>query len=680
MSNTAAFRPDIQGLRAIAVLLVLVFHIYPQTLPGGYVGVDVFFVISGFLISGLLMRESREAGTIKLAAFYERRFRRLVPAATVVICASTAGTILLLPQTRWADTGWQLLASAFYVENWYLYFQAVDYLRSDLPPGPFQHFWSLSVEEQFYFIWPLLILVTGVAAARLKLSARRVWGSVFTVVMLSSLAASVLITREDQPSAYFMLWTRIWELALGALAWLFVGRPNVPAPMRAVLSWAALAAIIASAVVFTETSSFPGYIALLPTMATALLLVLGRDAGAGSPMPLLRSSIMQDIGGISYSLYLWHWPVVVFGLAFLGKPFDFLQGLGVMGAAFALSAVTKVYVEDVFRSRKSGGSLVRVVGLFGLCSALSVGCALALLVPATQAVKDAAEQAIDYGGYPGAAALYADAPSPTPATGPAFIPDLMVARQSVPDMYGRNCHVPRPVREITPCVFEPEGGEGAPDYLVMLIGDSHAGQWLPAFQEIAKSRGWTIISHTKSSCPVIDADLIVGQTVYPECRDWGNLVVADVLARKPDLMVTAMITNHFVDGAKSAGQNQRMLADGLKRSWTPLAEAGIPIVAIAGTPRMTTSVPDCLAENPQSPDVCGRDTNEALGRDEAIQAASAEMSGQVRLIDMSEGICKQSFCPAVAGNIVVYRDENHLTVEYSRTLGALLSQKLEAGE
>ena len=676
MISGAAFRPDVQGLRAIAVLLVLVFHVFPAALPGGYVGVDVFFVISGFLISGLLMRESRESGTVKLASFYERRIRRLLPAATLVIVVSAAGTILFLPQTKWVDTGWQLLASAFYVENWYLYFQSVDYLRSDVSPGPFQHFWSLSVEEQFYFIWPLLILVSGVVAAKLKLSTRWLWGIIFAIVTLSSLAASVLITSRDQPSAYFMLWTRIWELALGAMAALFVGQSVLPALVRVLLSWTAIGAIVASAFLFTDQSPFPGYIALLPTMATAVLLVIGGEAGAGSSSPFLRAPIMQYVGDVSYSLYLWHWPAVVFGLAFLGEPFDFLQGAGVIGIAFALSAVTKIYIEDVFRSRKSGGSFIRVVGIFVFCSVVSVGCALALLVPASQAAQRSTERVIDYGEYPGAAVLYADAVSPIP-TGLKVIPDLMVARQSLPEMYGRNCHVPRPSAEINPCIFEPDQGYPDAGYLVMLIGDSHAGQWLPALQQIAKLKGWTIVSHTKSSCPVLDADLIVGQTSYPECRAWGQSVVRDVLARKPDLVVTAMITNHFVDGATSGAENQRMLADGLKRSWTPISEAGIPIVALAGTPRMSKSVPDCLAENPDSSERCGRTASEALGQDQAIRSAAAEMPDFVTLIDMTEGLCTAVFCPAVAGNIVVYRDENHLTIEYSRSLSPLLSSKMK---
>lgn len=676
MSSETVFRADIQGLRAIAVLLVLVFHIFPAVLPGGYIGVDVFFVISGFLISDLLMRERRQRGTVRLTAFYERRIRRLLPAATLVFAAGAAGTVLFLPQTRWADTGWQLLASAFYVENWYLYFQSADYLRADVAPGPFQHFWSLSVEEQFYFFWPLLVLMAGGAAAKFKLSMPWVWGSLFAAIALSSLAASVIVTSQNQPSAYFMLWTRVWELALGALAALFVGRAVLPAPVRALLTWLAVGAIVAAAALFTDRSPFPGYMALLPTAASAVLLIVGGQAGTGSTSPVLRSPIMQYIGDISYSLYLWHWPAVVFGLAFLGKPFDLLQGIGIAGIAFALSALTKTYVEDVFRRRKTHGSLVRVVVLYVASSAASIFCALGLIIAVSHAAEQAAEQVVDYGQYPGAAALYANAPTPVPA-GPAFIPDLLVARQSLPDIYARGCHVPRSAAEIKPCVFEPPQDAPNSDYTVMLIGDSHAGQWLPALQALASSKGWTIISHTKSSCPVIDANLIVAQSAYPECRDWGRSVLADVTSRKPDLVVTAMITNHFVEGATSASENQALLADGLRRVWTPIAEAGIPIVAIAGTPRMQKSVPDCLAENPRSYEACGRPVGEALGQDQAIRRAAAEMAVKVALVDMTEGICTSAFCPAVAGNVIVYRDENHLTVEYAKSLSPLLSGKLE---
>jgi peptidoglycan/LPS O-acetylase OafA/YrhL len=669
------FRKDIQGLRAVAVLTVLIFHVFPSALPGGYVGVDVFFVISGFLISSALMKESTRTGRVSLRDFYERRIRRLMPAATLVLFASAIGCLIFLPPLRWTDSAYQLLASAFYVENWYLYFQSVDYLRADALPSPFQHYWSLSIEEQFYFVWPLLILFGGLVATRLKIDSKVIWGTIFAAVFLGSLACSVVLTPQNQSAAYFTLWTRIWELALGGAVAQFGGRDVLTGGLRAILTWIALAVVLASAYVFTEASMFPGYIALAPTVATAVLLLVGANSGAFSTGLVLRLPIMQFFGDISYSLYLWHWPGVIFAKAHLGRDFTFLEGVGIMAIAVFLSALTKRGVEDVFRHRSPNGSGLRVVIMFIVCALISVAGALALYIPASNAAKRSAAQVVEYGDYPGAAALYADAPTPVPS-GPPFIPDLIVARKSYPELYTRHCHVPREGRDLIPCVFPPAEEASANGRTIMLVGDSHAAHWLPALRLIAAEKDWTIITHTKSSCPVLDADLFVANSPYPECRAWVQAVRADIIERKPDLAVTAMISNYAVVGSSGQEDNQQKLAKGLERAWSPILDAGIPIMAIEGTPRMVNLVPECLAGHPDDTDQCGRPANEALEGADTVKIAAQQMDGRVGLIDMNSGICSEDFCAPIVGNMIVYRDQNHLTVEFSKSLAPLLERQL----
>ncbi|PHR81064.1 acyltransferase family protein [Henriciella sp.] len=670
------FRSDIQGLRAVAVLLVLVFHVFPSALPGGYVGVDVFFVISGFLISGLLVKEQERDGRINLLKFYERRIRRLLPAATLVLVAGAAGSAVFLPQLRWMETAQQLLASALYVENWYLYFQSVDYLRADAAPSPFQHYWSLSIEEQFYFVWPLLIMagafIAG-AAGRKGERARPVWVLIFLAVFAGSLAASILVTERSQPSAYFMTHTRVWELALGALAALVSPWVRMPMALRVLLSWGGLAAICGSAYLYTEESPFPGYIALLPTMGTTVLLLAGIVPGRFTAHGLLSLRPVQYIGDISYSLYLWHWPIVIFALAFVGRSFTLLEGLGIILIALALSAFSKRYVEDTLRHR---ASVWRAYLLMAGLLAVAALAAAALYIPAKQQADRAASFQVEDTDYPGAAALVYGAETPTPE-GPPFIPELVIARKSLPAIYELGCHVARPDVTLNPCTFDPPSTDPDADFSVVIVGDSHAAHWLPAFREIANRRGWTLVTHTKSSCPFVDELLIVAQTEYPECRTWVEAVRADILEREPDLVFTAMVTNHVAVGARGQPANQQQLSEGLLRAWGPLLDAGIPVVAMRGTPRMGKQIPECLGENPGAPEACAISRSEAMDHGGAVSIAAAAAGENVTLLDLTDAFCEEETCHPIVGNIVVYRDENHITLAYMKTLAPVLDEALQ---
>lgn len=666
----------------MAVLLVLVFHVFPRALPGGYIGVDVFFVISGFLISNLLIRERERTGGINLLVFYERRIRRLLPAATVVLVAGAVGTILFLPQMRWVDTAGQLLASAFYAENWYLYFQATDYLRADELPGPFQHYWSLSIEEQFYMLWPLLILlISGLGRFGVDQDRKRTRSAIYflalSAVFFSSLYMSVRTTYENQPTAYFVSHTRFWELALGGLTAMLVPYVRMMVWLRFIVLWSAIAAIVYAAWTFDEASPFPGYIALLPTGATALLLLLGGSASKVTTDGLLGLSPVRYIGDISYSLYLWHWPVVIFAMAHLGHSFSLTEGLAVIFGSIAFAIVSKHLVEDWLRHRSKGAGIWRAYAIFLVCSGLSIAAAAGLYIPAKAAQEEAASQIIIDAEYPGATSLYMDIEVPSPE-GPAFIPDLSLARQDLPEVYSRGCHVARPDVDPIPCVFEMTPVEEESQKTVMLVGDSHAAHWLPALQEIGATRNWTIITHTKSSCPFIDTSIIVAKTEYPECLVWSAAVREDILSRQPDLLMTAMVTNHFAVGATSQEDNQERLAAGLLRAWQPLKDAEIPIAVVRGTPRMGQLIPECLAENPDTPLNCAVARETALGHGGSVSLAANQAGSDVTIIDITDAFCNSKLCEPIVGNVLVYRDQHHITVAYMKTLARLLEEKLLA--
>jgi peptidoglycan/LPS O-acetylase OafA/YrhL len=311
------FRPDIQGMRALAVGMVVVYHLYPSLLTGGFAGVDVFFVISGFLITGHLLREYHKTGRVALLDFWGRRAKRLVPAAAVVLTVTWVASRLLLPATRLADTASQIRASALYFQNWQLAWNAVDYLKSDSAASPVQHFWSLSVEEQFYLGWPLLFLLAALVALTARgTEQKRARGHhvaflLAGAVVAGSLWYSVYYTHANPAGAYFVTTTRIWELGIGGLLALLPAGLSHRISRLGLLGWAGLGLVIASGFVLSGTNAFPGFLALLPAGGAAALILGGSAAGRFGPHRLMSARPMVFIGGISYSLYLWHWPHIV---------------------------------------------------------------------------------------------------------------------------------------------------------------------------------------------------------------------------------------------------------------------------------------------------------------------------------------------------------------------------------
>lgn len=321
-SKPAVMRKDIQALRALAVGLVVVYHLWPKRLTGGFIGVDVFFVISGFLITSHLIAKPPQS-LKDFGEFWGRRIRRLLPIAFLVMALTGIGVYFLAPVTQWANSGKQLLASAFYVQNWALAGEAVDYLAADNVPTALQHYWSLSVEEQFYIFWPLFLGILGFTAVRQSFISTKVFvGSGVTLLIAVSLAWSYYLTATSPGEAYFVTTTRMWELALGGLGafvfpWLMakIGQRRF---IRPILSWVGIAMIMYAAVTFSGATAFPGVSALIPVLGTVFVLVANAEANPGSPTWFVTSQPIQHLGDISYGIYLWHWPIIVLLPAVLG--------------------------------------------------------------------------------------------------------------------------------------------------------------------------------------------------------------------------------------------------------------------------------------------------------------------------------------------------------------------------
>lgn len=671
---TSRFRPDIEGLRAIAVLLVLLWHAGVPFLPGGFIGVDVFFVVSGFLMTGILHRELVMRQRISVLKFYARRARRLVPAGTVVLVVTAFATWAVLPATRWWDVGLDIGAAGAYVLNWLLAATSVDYLAQDAAASPVQHFWSLSVEEQYYFAWPLILVVAAWYIRRSGATATACALGILGLAFVGSLAWSIYATNVQPGVAYFATTTRVWELALGGIVALSAQRfAQVSRQVSTALGWAALAAILATAVLLTTDVPFPGSVALVPTVATAVVLAVGNRGGVATAM---NNPPTQAIGRLSYSLYLWHWPILVIGgylitdgIASLSVP----AGISLIILSVIPAALSYRFVECPFRdstrlrevpSRSVGVAVAGIVIALVLAACLTGGAKLAQhFAPEPQFTSD--DSQITFGaaviGSPGYDQVVNHEISPSP----------LLAGADNPPVYARGCQQPQSSSEPVACEF----GDPASPITVALVGDSHAAHWVDALAYVADQRGWRLLTYTKSSCALVDAPVLYRGAPAPKCTEWNGNVQAELAKVKPSAVFVSNINYRL----QSAGEddNERELTAAMARSWTALAATGTQVYVLRDTPASKFNPTDCLAGHLDEPQVCATPRDEAFGNRGLAQLDAAAIS-PVTVIDVTASVCPSDPCSPVIGGVMVYRDKTHMTATYSRSLGPVLDRAAPA--
>lgn len=681
-------RPEIQGLRAIAVMLVVLYHLWPKRLTGGYVGVDVFFAISGFLITAHLLREAQRTGRVALAQFWARRARRLLPASLLVLLASAAATVLWVPPALWEQFLREAGAAALYVLNWVLAFDAVDYLAAENVASPSQHYWSLSVEEQFYLVWPLLVLLAVVLAARAHRNRLGAVAVVLGAVTVASLVWSVHETATNPASAYFVTPARAWQFGAGALLAVLTasrwgGSALERAPhARAALSWAGLAAIAWSGLTFTSATPFPGTAALVPVLGTVAVIAAGSPAVAWSPVRLLAPRPVQVLGDISYSTYLWHWPPIVILPYALGHELDAVTKVGLLVVVVVLAWATKRWVEDPVRSTHRFG-LRRPAVTFGwmlVAMALVVAVAAAGTVSArgqqraaVQQEQQIAEQEVECFG---AASMDPERPQcPTPELAGMVVPD---PDRVSGDFAGySSCWADPDDPVLHTCAF-PKGG-GSPDVPhVALVGDSHARQWLTAFIALADEGRLTFDTYLKSSCsfsttpPDRNSD-----TFSAACADWRADLERTLVAKagQYDAVVTSAFSQQRIEPTDDEHQAR---VDGFVQAWEPVLAAGLPVVAIRDNPIPGKDPNECLRKAPAGGvDTCAIPRSKAMRVPDALPEAverSGDLAGTVELTDF---FCDEKTCPVVIGGANVYRDRHHVTATYVGTLAPYLWERLE---
>jgi len=668
MGDEREFRADVEGMRAVAVVLVLLYHGGVPLFRAGFVGVDVFFVISGFLITGMLVREVADSGRVSLAGFYARRAKRLLPAAALVLVVTAVLVHVLMPRVDRPVFAGDISWAALYAVNWRLADRSVDYLAEDIGVSPVQHYWSLSVEEQFYLVWPLLLLVVAWWVRRSGWSLRTAMAAGLSLVAVPSLAWSIALTRREPSVAFFVTTTRMWELSIGAF--LAIAAPTLarlPRRTAAVIAWLGLAAVVASALVYSKHTSWPGAAALLPTLATAAVISGGPAAGRAGPIRLLGTRPMVWVGALSYSLYLWHWPLLIVAAA-RWRQLSPLASLAVLAVATVLAWLTYRLVENPIR-RAPAMSRTRWLPL-------SLGAGLSLLGLAS-GVLVAHRSGPAETRRPLGAAVLADPPRDDPAGLPVdrvdwFVPDPLDAMADAPT---NRCQAPPPATEPLTCTFGDPRGRTT----IALVGSSKALQWVPALDIIGQRRGWRIVTYAKSACAFTDAVIPHEGEPYEACREWGNAVLARLLAEKPDLVIASHGNDvALVDGkAVDKAQGIDAMADGLGRTWQALRSAGIAVAALSDTPYpgASLSVYKCVAENRDHLTACTFKRRSNRGGAAAQRKAVAKTPG-VHWIDLNDAICPTALCAPVIGNALVYRQGSHITATYSETLAPRLEAAL----
>ncbi|MCY7404108.1 MAG: acyltransferase [Cryobacterium sp.] len=711
-SATRTFRGDIEGLRAVAVIVVILDHLlgWPS---GGFIGVDIFFVISGFLITSLLLKEHARTGRISLVDFYRRRIRRILPVSLLVLVVTVAIGFLLLPSARALSTLWDGVFSALFVANWHFAFVGTDYLQATNAVSPLQHYWSLAVEEQFYFVWPFLLIVIFTLAGRRTLSARALITTVAVttgVITLAFLTWSFVETSTSSAIAYFSTGARAWELGIGALlAASAPGIAKLPTALRPVLAWLGLAVIAASLVLISRDSPFPAPWGLLPVAGAALVIAAGIGRPEQRLLFPLPNPLSRYVGKISYSLYLWHFPVVILLATVFATDSPLYLPLALV-LMVALSVFSFHLVEDPIRhslwlenshtrqrermlrpapQRRWGISAAQAwIGALVVVTLVIVSVSFVALNARTASGPSADAAPIGAGADRGvetptepatllatrqAAITAALASTAWPEATPAF--DALGDNSGVPEWVDDNC-LSVSKKNAVGCLYgDPQAAKTA-----VLLGDSMAISYMPAIRAALEPLGYNVQSLTMFSCPAVNISVApknASDASAATCNDHHAWVYAEVARLSPDLVIMSSLAASIVrlasgnEGAAALTEWQTATADTI----TSL-QGSTDHVAVLSPPPASTPFSECKTLT-SAPEDCAYSPSSLYQKVVASeQAAVSQHGGFAQYVNVVPWLCVDNSCPAFIDSTPVFFDGQHFVREASAQLGPLLAEAL----
>lgn len=643
------YRPEIEGVRTVATLLVAIYHIWLGRVSGG---IDVFFVLSGFLITTSLLLRVERTGQIGFWSFLLGLAKRLFPQALFVTLVTTVLAVLIIPQAQWIQIVEHLVASVLYVENWRLAVDAVDYLAQGQQASPFQHFWSLSVQGQFYIVWPVLIYITYVLARKLlKTPVRKTLLAVLSLAFVVSISYSVYKTNTNQPWAYFDTFARVWEFSIGGIFALLLPYVALNKWVSTVTGWLGLGVICFTGVVLQVSTVFPGYMALVPIGGALLVLVASENSTKLGVDRFLSLKLFTILGGLTYGFYLWHWPLLCFYQVYFNTTdVSLLHGSYILFATLVLSYISTRFIEKPIRKldvKQAKRKVVLVLAMFLLPVCIAY-IALDQYIEQNETVATDAD-------YPGAAAIYNGIQPPDDV---GYFPSYINVVNDFPSFYADAHCLGKDSVEVKVCSY---GVTENPDYVLALVGGSHSGHWFPALELLAQELNFRLDLYNHDGCRFTDQD--PDNHLTENCLEWNANLIKELKADPPDLVFT------------TASLNKRdHVPVGYVGQWTKLEDV-TTIFAIRDNPRMNEIAPTCLEREVDA-------TNCGVPRDEALSTVvpwenTEGLPSNVIYADLSDYFCDEESCPAVIGNVIVYRDDNHLTTAYVKTLAPVLKLHLE---
>ena len=667
------FRPDIQGLRAIAILLVVLYHAHVPGIRGGYVGVDVFFVISGYLITSQLVEEVGKTGHLSLPRFYLKRVRRLLPSAIIVIVATLLVARRYAPPLFSKSLSLDGIFAALYTLNYRLAVEGINYQNAGAAPSAFQHFWSLAVEEQFYLIWPLLIVFAVMLT-------RRWWRELLPVFLLAVIAVSLYISQyllaTDAPMSYFSVESRAWEFGVGAIVALASGMfACMQSRIRPWVSYAGLGAVIFCGLFYTDATQFPGIHALGPVLGTALALGAGCGPRLKSEV-ILDNHVMQWIGKVSYPWYLWHWPILILApYIWPSVTFTWTVDLGLVALSLMLAAVTYYALELPIRKLAFYRTVWAIAGAGLMCVAVATSSLIDSNV--TSLLTAASPVAPHIGPTPAKNATIGKVVDPFAtqlASGPVY-PSVLNAVSDSPH-YPGDCIVSFGATASPECLINQQGtitNSPINSNRVVLLGDSHAGEWYPDVHGLARQLGWDTEVLTKEGCPLASITIVNASLnqPYTQCNQWRTNMFQRLLREPRPRVIFIASLNYYIS-------NNTTLTNGWETTLRHLRAIGAPIVYLHDTPFPNYNVPTCVSGALNDWSKCSFKRSIAFHVD-PLMSGTPQSHGLVARVNVDRYLCPpaQARCPAVLGGTLLYRDNSHVTNTAMSMLLPVVLKKLE---